>query len=69
MLVAQGSKWYVTIFAALLAGVMVLGADCVQGSNPVLNEMVQTASVIGHELKTEVYPIFKTIKVSRCCSL
>lgn len=58
-----------TTFAAPLLGITVLGADCIQGSKPVLNEKVRTASVIGHELKNEIYIIFKTIRVSRCCSL
>ena len=66
---AHGSKWYITAFAGLLAGLMVLGERCVQGSNPVLNEMVQTASIMGHELKTGVHPIFKAVRASRCCSL
>lgn len=61
----SGSKWYITTLTALL----VLGAGCVQGSNPIPYEMVQPASITGHELMTEVYPFFKTLRVSRCCSL
>lgn len=43
---------------------MVLGPGCVWGSKLVLTEMVQIASITGHELKTDVSPIFQ---VSKCC--
>lgn len=55
-LLAQGSKRYFTTFAMLLVGLMVLWGGCVQGSNPLLGEIVQTASTIMHEWRNEVKP-------------
>lgn len=63
MLVAQGC---ITTVAAVLAahGIRVRLSSGFKPSTE-LNELNNI--IIWHEMKTEVYPIFKTIKVSRCC--